>query len=148
MGIVAATMLPEDAAWARRTFSRMFEARSAAPNPSPERRGGFSARSFVAEDEGRVVGITGHYSDPQGGFWLGWFAVAPDCQRQGMGSALLEKIESLVREQGGRRLWVWTSPLPLFAQGRAFYEARGFRLVEREPFPRVEEETIVLVKEL
>lgn len=148
MAIVAATMLPEDAVWARRTFSRVFEARAATPNPAPERRGGFSARTFVAEAEGRVVGITGHYSDPEGGFWLGWFAVAPDCQRRGTGSALLEKIEGLVREKGGRRLWVWTSPLPLFAKGRAFYEARGFRLVEREPFPKVEEETVVLMKEL
>lgn len=148
MAIVAATMLPEDAVWARRTFSRMFEARAAAPNPAPERRSGFSARSFVAEAEGRVVGITGYYTDPEGGFWLGWFAVDPSFQRKGTGSALLEKIEGLVREKGGHRLWVWTSPLPLFAKGRAFYEARGFRLVEREPFPRVEEETVVYGKEL
>ena len=65
---------------------------------------------------------------------IAWMAVAPDRHRQGIGRALVERLESDARAAGVRLLHVKTladlHPSPEYAQTRAFYLAMGFaRLV-------------------
>jgi ribosomal protein S18 acetylase RimI-like enzyme len=52
-------------------------------------------------------------------------AVDPDLKWQGIASALVRRAEELVREEGGRGLYVDT---PVTNEiGRSFYEALGYR---------------------
>ena len=72
---------------------------------------------LVAEKENRIVGAVI-------GGWDGWegqihrLAVLPECKRQGIGRALIEKIEQLLFAKGARRVSL------LVHQGRL--EALGF----------------------
>lgn len=52
-------------------------------------------------------------------------------ENQGVGSALVAGVEERVRESGGTRLWLITSNDNLRAL--AFYQKRGYRLVELLP---------------
>jgi ribosomal protein S18 acetylase RimI-like enzyme len=48
---------------------------------------------LVAELNGRIVGtVMGGYEGHRG--WVNYLAVAPDCQRRGIGAALMEEIEA------------------------------------------------------
>lgn len=77
----------------------------------------------VAEDEDGVVGVGGvQLTD---GRLLGIF-VAPDHMGKGVGSALVDHIESRAREEGLSELTIFSA---LNAVG--FYEANGFRRAGR-----------------
>ncbi|MBN2294040.1 MAG: GNAT family N-acetyltransferase, partial [Pirellulales bacterium] len=58
---------------------------------------------------------------------LYWIAVERDWQRRGIGNTLIEKTESLVHRNGGRRIYVDTSGRQQYASTRAFYEKMGYR---------------------
>jgi aminoglycoside 6'-N-acetyltransferase I len=61
-------------------------------------------RAAVAPD-GRVLGWVGGLPEYDGLVWeLHPLAVAPDCQRQGVGRALVADLERLVAERGGLTL--------------------------------------------
>ncbi len=67
-----------------------------------------------------------------------WLAVDPDHHRQGIGRALIGKIESRLRQERLRYLFVTTlhpdDPYEPYRRTRAFYEGLGFELVlSREP---------------
>lgn len=48
---------------------------------------------LVAEQNGRIAGtVMGGYEGHRG--WINYLAVLPDCQRQGVGRALMETIEA------------------------------------------------------
>ena len=74
---------------------------------------------WVAEVEGEIVGLAALAGD-----LLGHLYVRPDAQRHGAGSALLEQVKSV--RPAGFRFWVFQRN----ENARAFYEARGCRLVE------------------
>jgi GNAT superfamily N-acetyltransferase len=80
-------------------------------------------------------------------------AVAREYHRHGVGSLLLEVAERWARHCGARFLQVKTtgpsSPDPVFASTRAFYEARGFTpLFESDRMWGPENPALVLVKAL
>jgi ribosomal protein S18 acetylase RimI-like enzyme len=67
-----------------------------------------------------------------------WLAVDPDHHRQGIGRALIGMIESRLRQERLRYLFVTTlhpdDPYEPYRRTRAFYERLGFELVmSREP---------------
>jgi ribosomal protein S18 acetylase RimI-like enzyme len=67
-----------------------------------------------------------------------WLAVDPDHHRQGIGRALIGMIESRLRQESLRYLFVTTlhpdDPYEPYRRTRAFYERLGFELVmSREP---------------
>ncbi|NKC15432.1 MAG: GNAT family N-acetyltransferase [Gammaproteobacteria bacterium] len=70
-----------------------------------------------------------HYRDTEADLLL--FAVAPECRRQGMASALIEWLLTTARVAGVEqiRLEVRAGNRP----GRAFYENAGFTIVARLP---------------
>jgi GNAT superfamily N-acetyltransferase len=75
---------------------------------------------WVAEEEGRVVGLAAVGKDT-----LGHLYVHPDYHGRGIGSALLDKTKEL-RPEG---FTLWTFPQNVQACG--FYERRGLRAIRR-----------------
>ena len=93
-------------------------------------KGPASGYEFVfAEIDGRTIAFACHGCIPatQHSYDLYWIAVGRDWQRRGIGNALIEKTESLVRHGGGRRIYVDTSGRQQYASTRAFYENMGYR---------------------
>jgi ribosomal protein S18 acetylase RimI-like enzyme len=72
---------------------------------------------WLAEEAGEVVGFIGFREG-----WIDHLYVHPDWQGRGIGPQLLAKPLSL---RQARRLWTFQKN----TRARAFYEARGFKLV-------------------
>lgn len=95
-----------------------------APEADAERLG-----LWVAVDAGsRVLGFVGLYGRDElpGEAWLGWFAVRPDCRRQGVGRQLLDRAIQEARQRGLRVLRLWTTDAPDMAASARFYDRAGF----------------------
>jgi len=100
-----------------------------------------------------AVGCVSVTAPQPAAFEVHLLAVARDHHRQGVGSLLLEVAEGWARRCGARLLQVKTtgpsSPDPVFASTRAFYEARGFTsLFESDRLWGPENPALVLVKAL
>ena len=94
-------------------------------------KGPASGYHFVfAEREGRVLGYAcyGEISLTHGSFDLYWIAVDKSTQGQGLGRLVMEKVDELVRTDGGRRIYIETSTRPPYAPTRGFYLRCGCRL--------------------
>jgi ribosomal protein S18 acetylase RimI-like enzyme len=83
---------------------------------------------LIAESEGTALGYAcwGEIPCTIGNFDLYWIAVAREAQGRGIGTQLLEFIESAVAEAGGRSLYVETSGRPLYEPTRNFYRRHGY----------------------
>jgi ribosomal protein S18 acetylase RimI-like enzyme len=93
-------------------------------------RGPSSGYHFVfAEREGRTMGYAcyGPIAVTSGSYDLYWIAVDKACQGQGLGRALLDKVEELIREEGGRQVYIETSDRSDYAPTRGFYLRCGYR---------------------
>ncbi len=63
----------------------------------------------AVDDNGTVLGWIGGIKQYDGHVWeLHPLVVRPDCQRQGLGRALVTDLEAQVRIRGGLTLWVGT----------------------------------------
>jgi ribosomal protein S18 acetylase RimI-like enzyme len=60
------------------------------------------------------------------GWYLYWIAVQPAHQAQGVGTALLARVEAEIRSANGRVLWIETSSLPQYEPTRRFYLSHGY----------------------
>src|SRR5688572_25238021 len=78
---------------------------------------------WVAEADGVVAGFTA-LGTREGVEFMEHLYVAPEHQRRGIGTALMEKAKA--RRPTGFRLWVFQRN----AGARDFYERHGFRVVE------------------
>jgi len=93
-------------------------------------RGPQSDYHFVfAEQDGRAVGYTcyGEIALTAGSFDLYWIAVDKSFHGQKIGRALLEKTEDLIRQAGGRQVYIETSNRHHYAPTRGFYLRCGYR---------------------
>ena len=105
-------------------------------------RGCQSDYHFVfAELDGRTVGYTcyGPIALTAASFDLYWIAVDKSLHGRKIGQALLEKTEELVRQAGGRQVYIETSNRHQYAPTRGFYLRGGYRqeaLLERFLRPR------------
>lgn len=93
---------------------------------------------YIATIDTRVVGVIGwyqdnvHYADNAMGnnfpgeeaYWVGFFAVDKQYQGKGIGTALLEKLEEVVKSKQRDELWVSSVP-----ETKSYYEEKGFKLV-------------------
>jgi ribosomal protein S18 acetylase RimI-like enzyme len=88
---------------------------------------------LFAERAGELVGYCAWGNVPltRASYDLYWIAVAPACQGQGVGRALLTRTESAVARRGGGRLYIETSSRPVYARTRRFYRDAGYRQVAR-----------------
>ena len=83
---------------------------------------------LTAEIDAQVVGFSCHGPTPMttGTFDLYWICVEAEHKGQGMGKALLARVEAEVRKSGGRMIMLDTSGRPEYAPTRAFYEHAGY----------------------
>jgi ribosomal protein S18 acetylase RimI-like enzyme len=97
-------------------------------------RGAKSGYSFCfAERHAELLGYAAWGSVPltRRSFDLYWIVIAPAAQGQGLGRALLERVERSVAARGGGNLYVETSSRKAYARSRRFYRAAGYRRVAR-----------------
>jgi ribosomal protein S18 acetylase RimI-like enzyme len=59
---------------------------------------------LVARDGRKIVGFC-FSKDDDGVVWLAWFGVHPSYRRQGIGLALLQKLEEIVRNRNSHKIW-------------------------------------------
>jgi ribosomal protein S18 acetylase RimI-like enzyme len=109
--------------------------------------------SWLALINEKVVGIVSLEAQLPGTFEVSFLAVAPDHHRQGIGNLLVKKLETEVKQQGGRWLLVKTlapsHPDPFYARTREFYKALGFDpLFESNVFWGAENPAVVMIKAL
>ena len=88
---------------------------------------------FFAERRGQLLGYAawGRVPLTQRSFDLYWIAVAPAVQGEGLGQALLERVEAAVAGRGGGGLYIETSSRRAYARARRFYRDAGYRQVAR-----------------
>ena len=119
-----------------------------------ERLGG--GASFIARDGGRIIGAISLYPPDSSGHceWyalpgvarFGQFGVLPECQGLGVGSRLLDRIESRALELGAVELACDT------AEGAThlieMYSRRGYRLVGHADWEETNYRSVILSKGL
>ena len=95
------------------------------------RRSGYSF--FFAERRGEVVGYCawGRVPLTRRTYDLYWIAVAPEAEGQGIGRALLGRVERTLARRGGGHLYIETSSRRVYDRPRRFYRAMGYRQVAR-----------------
>jgi ribosomal protein S18 acetylase RimI-like enzyme len=86
---------------------------------------------IVAEDDGQIVGFATFgqsrdegAADDMGELWC--IYVAPEFWGRGAGTALVNRVETLLRERECRRMTLWV--LEVSDNARGFYQKRGFSL--------------------
>lgn len=93
------------------------------------------AQLWLLEREDALLGSIVLKREPEGVVHLGMIAVGPEQQGKGVGRALMERAEQLVREHA------WGTRLEMTVIGQrseliAWYERRGYRNTgEQRPFP-------------
>lgn len=93
-------------------------------------RGRQSDYHFVfADQDGRTIGYTcyGPIALTAASFDLYWIAVDKAMHGRGVGRVLLERTEELIRELGGRQVYIETSNRHDYVPTRGFYLRCGYR---------------------
>ena len=107
-------------------------------------------RIEVVEDEaGAVAGYATWGPTPlaEGAYDIYWMAVAPSAQGQGLGRALVRRIEEEVRARAGRVILIETSSQPKYEATRRFYVNLAYREVARVPdFYREGDDRVIYAK--
>ena len=91
-------------------------------------------RTFVAREGGEIVGVC-TYGPARVEAFAGWgevvsLYVQPERMGRGIGSKLLDPALDALAIEGYENVYLWV--LADNAPARAFYEKRGFQLLERE----------------
>jgi GNAT superfamily N-acetyltransferase len=111
-----------------------------------------SGYHFVfAERDDKPIGYAcyGPIACTVGSYDLFWIAVHHDCQGEGLGRVLLAETERLIREQGGRHIYIETSNRPQYAATRGFYLRCDYHEVAVfEDFYAPGDDKVVYVKKL
>ena len=93
---------------------------------------------YVAVVNNKIIGVIGwyqdnvHYADKamgdkfpgEGAYWVGFFAVNKDYRGKGIGTALLQNIDDVLKENQVENLLVSSVP-----ETKSYYESKGFRLI-------------------
>ena len=88
-------------------------------------------RFLVEQENGVVRGYICFGPTPmtRGTFDLYWVCVDPDAKGQGIGRALVRKMEEELTREGGRLVRVETAGTIGYASTRAFYDRLGYEVV-------------------
>lgn len=84
---------------------------------------------FTDSDEpGDLVGYAcfGPIISRPGSYDLYWIAVAPSCQRHGLGRQLMEEVEARLTRRRAAEMFIDTSGRAQYGPTRAFYERMGY----------------------
>jgi ribosomal protein S18 acetylase RimI-like enzyme len=103
----------------------------------------------VENDRQHVVGYLcyGPTDLTEGTYDLYWMAVSPNQQGRGHGKALLQWLESTVKEEHGRLIIIETSSQPKYESTRQFYLRSGCEEAARIPdFYKPGDDRVIYVK--
>jgi len=106
---------------------------------------------LFAEEAGHVVGYAcfGPIACTQASFDLYWIAVEQTRRGGGVGRELLERTERMIRDLGGRRVYIETSSRALYEPTRAFYLRRGYSVeATLRDFYAAGDDKVIFVKSL
>jgi ribosomal protein S18 acetylase RimI-like enzyme len=89
----------------------------------------------MVDDQDQPLGYICYGPTPmtEGTFDLYWIVVDPNSQGEGIGSKLLDFLEKVLREIGGRMILAETSSIPEYEKTQRFYFQKGFQEVARVP---------------
>ena len=87
----------------------------------------------MVDEEDHPVGYICYGPTPmtQGTFDLYWIVVNPNFQKKKVGSKLIDFLEGVLREEGGRIILADTSTIPQYEKTQKFYLRNGFQEVAR-----------------
>ena len=90
---------------------------------------------IIAKNTEQVLGFAcyGHRPLTEGTYDFYWLGVDPAFQKQGIGQALIERVENEVRDKNGYLLIIETSSIEKFSLPRAIYASLGYQLVGQIP---------------
>lgn len=123
VALIREAMDDDKANWSRTALNRHFQLKA--------HRVDDGRSYFAAMEDAQLQGICGlHYYDwgPRENVWLGWFAVRPSAQGQGLGAHMLRDVEAMARARGHERLFVETYDSPFFASAHRFYARQGYTM--------------------
>lgn len=83
---------------------------------------------YIFSDGTRDVATAGLYQRGENSerLWIGWFGVAPDMRRCGVGSAVLESLTEVARNLGAKELALYTTENDDVQGVLSFYRKHGF----------------------
>ena len=94
-----------------------------------------SSYQFIVAENGSCqllgYGCWGEVPLTKGAYDIYWIAVSPENQRKGVGSQLLNYMESQIVNTHGRLILIETSSSEIYQDTRTFYERRGYVLESR-----------------
>jgi GNAT superfamily N-acetyltransferase len=124
--VISLAMNSDEAKWAEETIKFYFACK---------RQGVDSGREYyVWRYGGRICGLVGLHRyvwGPEENVWLSWFAVQPEYQSKGAGSALMDAIKKHAIKAGYKKFFIETYEHPTFEKAHLFYKAHGFRKIGR-----------------
>ena len=122
--LIAISMNMDEARWAEKTMNYQFGCLEQGIDDG--------RRYFTYRGDGGIQALVGlhHYEwGPEENVWLSWFAVHPDFQRKGIGTALIKLVELEAKTIGYTKLFVETYANRDFDNAINFYEACDFERV-------------------
>jgi GNAT superfamily N-acetyltransferase len=122
IGLIRDTQTAEKAGTAKKIMEDVYS--EGKKNPR------YSRSYCVAKVNGSIVGVCGLVKEnyePSDIAWIGWFSVAEDFQRKGIGTLILNHMIAIAREENIRKLFVETYTNQTYAKARNFYAKSGFK---------------------
>lgn len=82
------------------------------------------------EENSKILGFANYGPNPctMHSWDLYWIAVDQLRKNKGLGTILLKKTEEMIKQMGGRILWIETSGRPAYQATVAFYHHKGYSL--------------------
>jgi len=134
---------PFDGKCAKRYFSQYFSSPSRIESPHEKHY------VIIKAETRKILGVSGHTPDQYetpGVYWLGWTYVAPNFQRQGLGSELLDHVIKQVGMLKARKLYLDTSSDPKYTFAMSLWKRFGFCLEGKlKDYYRNGEDYLILV---
>lgn len=112
-------------------FDATFEAYVAGPLADFVRTADPRARLWLAERAARLIGCVAVVAVDDATAQLRWFLVAPEARGLGLGRLLLVSALGFAKEQGYRRMILWT--VSALTAAAHLYRAVGFHKIEERP---------------
>jgi N-acetylglutamate synthase-like GNAT family acetyltransferase len=111
-------------------WDHTFEAYVAGPLSEFAKAPGKRQRLWIAEADGKIVGMIAIVEATKITAQLRWFLVCPEARGIGLGRELLQKALAFAKEQEFRTVFLWT--VHSLSRAGELYAKNGFQITARE----------------